>query len=91
MSIPGAVAELNQEIERLTELRDSLLQSSLNLSFARPAAATSVKKTVRKKSAAVKKSSPAKKRTLSAASRKRISDAAKARWAARKKAISATK
>ncbi len=32
MSIPGAVLELNKEIERLTKIRDSLLQGSAGVS-----------------------------------------------------------
>jgi hypothetical protein len=84
MSISGAVAELNKEIERLVEIRDSLSQTS---SFR----GTPAKKAVARKSARTKESSPAKKRTLSPAARKRISDAAKARWAAVKKATPAKK
>jgi hypothetical protein len=93
MSIAGAVNELNKEIERLTKLRDALLEGSPNTSI--PAAATvkpgrkpgSAKKAAAvKKSAAVKTSSLPKKRTLSPAGRKAISDAAKARWANKKKA-----
>jgi hypothetical protein len=87
MSITGAVNELNKEIERLTRLRDALLEGSPQ--GAVEAAAPGRKPGPAKKSAVVKKSSQPvlpKKRTLSAAGRKRISDAAKARWAAKKKA-----
>ncbi len=93
MSISGAVSELNEEIERLTKLRDALLEGSPETTpvHATTAASTRKSKPAKKaataaKSVAAKKSSPAKKRTLSAAGRKRISDAAKARWATKKKA-----
>jgi hypothetical protein len=93
MSISGAVLELNKEIERLTKLRDALLEGSpatgIATSTRKPRAAkkaaTAVKTVAAKKSVPAKKSAPAKKRTLSAAGRKAISDAAKARWAAAKK------
>jgi hypothetical protein len=91
MSITGAVNELNKEIERLTKFRDALLEGSPRISITQAASAKSgqkpwpVKKAVAvKKSAAVKTSPQPKKRTLSAAGRKRISDAAKARWAKKK-------
>ena len=92
MSITGAVAELNKEIERLTMVRDSLLQG-----VSAPGAATTApapaKKTIPKKKSALKKviaekSAPAKKRIMSAAAKKKISEALKARWAAAKKASS---
>jgi hypothetical protein len=89
MSITGAVNELNKEIERLTKLRDALQEGSSEVAVTR--ATPGRKPGSAKKSTAVKKASqPAqpKKRTLSAAGRKRISEAAKARWAARKKATS---
>lgn len=93
MSISGAVSELNKEIERLTKLRDALLEGSPGTEPVRSATAASTRKPRAAKKAATvakpvatKKSSPAKKRTLSAAGRKRISDANKARWAAKKKA-----
>jgi transposase len=93
MSITGAVTELNKEIDRLTKLRDALLEGSSETNPVHAAAAASTRKprvakraATAAKSVAVKKSSPSKKRTLSAAGRKRISDAAKARWAAKKKA-----
>jgi hypothetical protein len=71
------VTELNKEIERLTKMRDALLEGSLEMIPVHNAAAAN--------SAAPKKSSPAKKRTMSPALRKRLSEAAKARWAAKKK------
>jgi hypothetical protein len=77
MSIRGAVTELNKEIERLTKMRDALLEGSLGMIPVQTATAAN--------SAAPKKSSPAKKRSMSPALRKRLSDAAKARWAAKKK------
>lgn len=83
MSITGAVNELNKEIERLTKLRDALLEGSSEVAVKRA--------TPGRKPGPAKKASQSalpKKRTLSAAGRKRISDAAKARWAARKKATS---
>jgi hypothetical protein len=80
MSIRGAVAELNKEIERLTKMRDALLEGWPEMIPVHTAAAAN--------SAASKKSTPAKKRTMSPAVRKRISDAAKARWAAKKKSSS---
>jgi hypothetical protein len=89
MSITGAVNELNKEIERLTKLRDALLEGSSEVAVTR--ATPGRKPGPAKKSAVAKKASQSalpKKRMLSAAGRKRISDAAKARWAARKKATS---
>ncbi|MGB0125961.1 MAG: hypothetical protein WBP63_21130 [Silvibacterium sp.] len=86
MSIPRAVAELNEEIERLTKIRDSLLQGASETEPPRRVTVATKKATAAKKSVAVKKSTPPKKRTMSAAGRKRISDAAKARWAAKRKA-----
>jgi hypothetical protein len=93
MSITGAVNELNKEIERLTRLRDALLEGSPSGSLAHAAHANSGRKpgpakktSAAKKSAGAKASSTPKKRTLSAAGRKRISDAAKARWAKTKAA-----
>lgn len=95
MSITGAVNELNKEIERLTKLRDALVGGSRDISFANtPDVAPRKKPGPAKKAAGVKKSASVKtsplpkKRTLSAAGRKAISDAAKARWAAKKKATS---
>jgi len=106
MSISGAVVELNKEIERLTKIRDSLLQGSAGVSHpavnqlvapqkrryvrsAKTAANSSVpakKSTAAKKSAAVKAAAPAKKRVVSPATRKKMSDAAKARAAAKAEA-----
>jgi hypothetical protein len=101
MSISGAVAELNKEIERLTKIRDSLLQGAAGVSqpavgqpvapqtrkyvrSAKTPAKSSVpskKPTAAKKSVPVKPAPPVKKRVISAATRKRMSDAAKARAA----------
>lgn len=106
MSIPGAVVELNKEIERLTKIRDSLLQGSVGVSqpavsqlvapqkrryvrSAKTTAKSSVpakKSTAAKRSAAVKASAPVKKRVVSPATRKKMSDAAKARAAAKAEA-----
>lgn len=101
MSIPGAVSELNKEIARLTQIRDSLLpvegtaKSGTQTSAAAPAPVP-VKKTGRSaKKVASKKSVPAKalsvkapakptKRVVSPATRKKMSDAAKARAATKK-------
>jgi hypothetical protein len=95
MSITGAVNELNKEIDRLTKFRDALLEGSPGISMTHAASpkpgrkpGPAKKAAGVKKSAAVKTSSLPKKRTLSAAGRKAISDAAKARWAAKKKATS---
>jgi hypothetical protein len=81
MSIRGAVTELNKEIERLTKMRDALLEGSLEM--------IPVHNVTAANSAAPKKSTPAKKRSMSPALRKRLSDAAKARWAAKKKSSAA--
>lgn len=106
MSIPGAVAELNKEIERLTKIRDSLLLGSpagiSQPAVSQPATPTkrkytrsaktavktpakssapAKKTTAAKKSASVKAAAPPKKRVVSPATRKRMSDAAKARAA----------
>jgi hypothetical protein len=93
MSITGAVAELNKEIERLTKIRDSLLQG---VSAPGTTATVPAKRPEpQKKSAglttavAAKKSVPAKKRVMSAAAKKKISEALKARWAVAKKSSSA--
>lgn len=95
MSITGAVNELNKEIDRLTKFRDALLEGSQGISMAHAATTRPGRKPGPakkaagvKKSASVKTSSLPKKRTLSAAGRKAISDAAKARWPAKKKATS---
>jgi hypothetical protein len=63
-------------------MRDALLEGSAETIPVHTATAAN--------SAAPKKIAPAKKRTMSPAVRKRISDAAKARWAAKKK-LSAAK
>ncbi len=90
MSIEAAAKELTKEIERLlkeaarlTKLRDDMLSGSVIEIRARVAA----KKATAKKAAPVK--SVSKKRTLSAEGRKAISDAAKKRWAAKKKSAAA--
>ena len=89
MSIETAAQELTKEIDRLlkeaarlTRLRDDMLSGPVNESRTR----TASKKSAAKKSAAKK---VAKKRTLSAEGRKAISEAAKKRWAAKKKATAA--
>ena len=105
MSITGAVTELNKEIERLTKIRDSLLQGSpagisqpavgqpvapqkrkYGRSAKPPAKSPAKKSTSAKKSAEVKAAAPAKKRVISAATRKKMSDAAKARAATKAEA-----
>jgi hypothetical protein len=93
MSITGAVAELNKEIERLTKIRDSLLQgvsppgTTATVPAKRP---ESQKKSAGlTTSVSAKKSVPAKKRVMSAAAKKKISETLKARWAATKKSRSA--
>jgi hypothetical protein len=106
MSIPGAVLELNKEIERLTKIRDSLLQGSAGVSqpavsqpgapqkrryvrspkTAAKSAVLAKKSIAAKKSAAVKAAAPAKKRVVSPATRKKMSDAAKARAASKAEA-----
>jgi hypothetical protein len=94
MSITGAVAELNKEIERLTKIRDSLLQG-VSAPGASSTAIVSAKKPEPQKSAGLravvagKKFVPAKKRVMSAAAKKKISETLKARWAAAKKTSSA--
>ncbi|WP_353072003.1 hypothetical protein [Tunturiibacter gelidiferens] len=114
MSITGAVSELdkeisalNKEINRLTQIRESLLKSPAgesrpNISTAgktqkrkyvrsavtpaktsSPAKKSNTRKKIApvKASASVKATAPAKKRVVSAATRKKMSDAAKARAA----------
>jgi hypothetical protein len=81
MSIRGAVTELNKEIERLTKMRDALLEGSQEIVPVHNATAAN--------SAVPKKSSLTKKRSMSPALRKRLSDAAKARWAIKKKSSAA--
>jgi hypothetical protein len=81
MTITGAVGELNKEIERLTKIRDSLLQGL-------PAGNTGTVATVTVPANASKatKKAPAKKRVISAEARRKMSEASKARWAAKKAA-----
>ena len=106
MSISGAVSELNKEIERLTKIRDSLLQGAgaatqpaasqpvapqkrKYVRAAKTAAKNAVpakKSTAAKKSSAVKAAGASTKRVISAATRKKMSDAAKARAAAKTEA-----
>ena len=93
MSIEGAAKELTKEIERLTReterltrLRDSLVPGSVS---ADPGSVPTVvrksaSKTVARKTAPKKAAGP-KKRTLSRAGRKAISEAAKRMWAEKKK------
>ena len=98
MSITGAVSELNKEIERLTKIRDSLLQGAgaatqpavsqpvapQKLRYVR-SAKTAAKSAVPakrsplqlKKSSAVEAADASKKRVVTAATRKKMSDAAK--------------
>ncbi len=101
MSITGAVTELNKEIERLTKIRDSLLHGS-TAGIVQPAVSQPIapekrkyvrsptppakKSTSTKKSTAVKVAVPAKKRVISPATRKKMSDAAKARAATKAEA-----
>jgi hypothetical protein len=90
------ITGLNKEIKRLTQIRDSLLQGASKGATLGSATAIPVtpakksgsrKKPGPKKSVTVKKSVPAKaaapaaKRVISAATRKKMSDAAKARAA----------
>ncbi len=101
MSIRGAVSELNNEIQRLTEIRDSLLQAESGREVRGSGlTATGSKSAVAKKTVAPKKAAPtrvgpapkttmikrksAAKRVVSDATRKKMSDAAKARSAAKK-------
>jgi hypothetical protein len=91
MSISGAVAELNEEIERLIGIRDSLLAAQPGVAAATRLAPAPAKKSAAKKTTAAKKSAtvseaaPAKKRTMSPEARKKISEANRKRWAAQKK------
>jgi hypothetical protein len=99
MSIQAAANELTKEIERLTKIRDSLLvgvatPSVPDAPVAAPPAKKAAKKTTAKKAAkkAAKKPAtatavgPAKKRVMSEATKKKISDGHKRRAAAAKKA-----
>jgi len=97
MSIEAAARELTKEIdrltketERLTKFRDSLLSGSVasGLGTTKTPRKAGAKKVAAKKTAAKKAAGPIK-RTLSAAGRKAISDAAKRRWAEKKKAAAA--
>lgn len=103
MSIRGAVSELNNEIQRLTEIRDSLLQAESEREVRGSGlAATASKSAVAKKTVTPKKAAPIKvgpahkttmikqksaaKRVVSDATRKKMSEAARARSAAKKTA-----
>jgi hypothetical protein len=92
------IAGLTKEIARLTQIRDSLAQGASKSATRADTTAGSValakkpgprKKPGPKKSATVKKSVPAKatKRVISAETRKKMSDAAKARAAKKASAV----
>ena len=103
MSIPGAVVELNREIERLTKIRDSLLLDSSGASqraqsqlespqkrkyvrsseVSSMASKSATRQNVRKKAGRTKKAAPGTKKVVSEATRKKMSDSAKARAASR--------
>ena len=104
MSISGAVTELNKEIERLTKIRDSLLQGApaaitalppsqpvmpqkrkyvRSIKTAAKSSITGKKSVVARKSAPAKTGASASKRVISPETRKKMSDAAKARAAAK--------
>ena len=98
MSINAAANELTKEIqrltreaERLTKLRNSILSGSAPANHRGGGAVR--KKAGSKKTAHApvpsKKLTVTKKRTISAAGRKRIAEAQKRRWAEKKKAESA--
>jgi hypothetical protein len=99
MSIQAAANELTKEIERLTKIRDSLLVgvttptisvATVATPLAKRAAKKATAKTAAKKSAtkAATKSAaaPAKKRVMSEATKKKISEGHKRRALAAKKA-----
>lgn len=99
MSIEGAAKELTKEIERLTKeaerltkVRDSLVPNSVSgdSGDVRTVVRKSGKKAAAGKPAAKKAPGP-KKRALSRAGRKAISDAAKRMWAEKKKKAAAAK
>ena len=94
MSIEGAAKELTKEIERLTKeterltkLRDSLVPASVSADSetVRKAATKKASRKVTLKKTPTNKTAAPKKRTLSRAGRKAISDAAKRMWAEKKK------
>jgi hypothetical protein len=93
MSITGAVTELNKEIDRLTKIRDSLLQGVQTGNAVASAASVSTNTSVAaEKSVPAKTVAPAKKkRVVSAEARKKMSEASKARWAAARKGKGAKK
>jgi hypothetical protein len=84
MSIGNLISEIDAEIVRLEEARALLAgaSSAAAKKRGRPAGAVKVVKAAAKPAKAAKKA----KRTLSPEGRARISAAAKARWAAKKKA-----
>ena len=92
MSIQAAANELTKEIERLTKIRDSLLVGGstpvapVPAPAAKKATAKKVAKKAAKKTATVTAVAPAKKRVMSEATKKKISDGHKRRAAAAKKA-----
>ncbi|GGG86558.1 hypothetical protein [Edaphobacter dinghuensis] len=97
MSINAAANELTKEIqrltkeaERLTKLRDSILSGSAPFDHRGVGAGRKKagSRTAAHSQAPSKKSSVTKKRTISAAGRKRIAEAQKRRWAEKKKAES---
>jgi hypothetical protein len=91
------ISALNKEISRLTQIRESLLKSPAGDSrspirttgetqkrkYVRSAVTPAKKFSTTKKTASVKAAAPVKKRVISAATRKKMSDAAKARAAAK--------
>ena len=102
MSIPGAVFELNQEIERLTKIRDSLLQGPARQSqsvVSQPVASqkrkyvrsaeTPARGSVPAKKFATKKSAPLK--AAPPAKKREISAATRKKMSDAAKARSATK
>jgi hypothetical protein len=72
MAIENILAQIDSEIERLSQARKLLA----NIGTATP--------TVRKAKKAVTKAKPRKKHVLSAEARKRIADAQRKRWAAQR-------
>jgi hypothetical protein len=95
MSIQAAANELTKEIERLTKIRDSLLVGGstpgvpvapVPAPAAKKATAKKVAKKAAKKTATVTAVAPTKKRVMSEATKKKISDGHKRRAAAAKKA-----
>ncbi len=95
------ISALNREISRLTQIRESLLKSPAGESrspvkttgeiqkrkYVRSAVTPAKKSSTTKKAASVKAAAPVKKRVISAATRKKMSDAAKARAAAKSESV----